>query len=288
MSGDLVVVWGNCQAEPVGALLAEPLRAHHLRVVDVPAVFLVDVEGLRRVHELVAAAAVLVTQPVRDEYSIPGCGAAQLTGMLPHGGRAVTFPVTFHAAAFPFQVNAHGGDGARVDAPLTDYHDLRALVAAERGLSVDEALAWWPVPAAPAVQEVAATSLAELQRRERELDVTVSDLVDQAGAMFTISHPTNLVLAEVARRVLGVLGLDGEVTAPAREFLGARRAPVEAAVVDALGWDAAGVAADWRVDNAEVPRADVVAAHLALYRERPDIPADSRVRYAQRLDTLGL
>ena len=85
-----VVVWGNCQAEPVAALLTEPLSRHGLRVVVVPPVFLVDQAGLSRVHDLVSRAAVLVTQPVRDEYSIPPCGAAPLTTLLPPtGGRAV-------------------------------------------------------------------------------------------------------------------------------------------------------------------------------------------------------
>ena len=283
-----VVVWGNCQAEPIATLLAEPLRGHGLEVVPVPAVYLVDAAGLRRVHEVLSTAAVLVTQPIRDEYRIPGCGAAQLAGLLPAGSRVVTLPVAFHTGTFPFQFNAHGADGARVVAPVTDYHDLRAVVAAERGLTVAEALDWWPAPDPAAVRELAAASMAELARREAGLDVTVAEAVGGPDAMFTITHPTNRLLIEMARRVLAVLELAGEVTTGPREFLGARRAPVEAAVADAFGWPSGSVHPEWQVDNRTVPLRVVLQAHLALYAERPDIVADTRARQGRRLAALGL
>ena len=283
-----VVVWGNCQAEPLATLLTEPLRRHGLEIVPVPAVYLVDAAGLRRVREVLATAAVLVTQPIRDEYRIPGCGAAQLAGLLPAGARVVTVPVAFHTGTFPFQFNAHGGDGARVVAPVTDYHDLRAVVAAERGLTVAEALDWWPAPDPAVVRELAAASTAELTRREAGLDVSVSDAVGGSGAMFTITHPTNRLLVEMASRILAVLGLPGAVTTGPREFLGARRAPVEAAVARAFGWSEESVHDDWQVDNCTVPLSAVLEAHLALYAERPDIVADTRVRSSERLTALGL
>lgn len=283
-----VVVWGNCQAEPIARLLSEPLRRHGLEVVVVPPVFLVDEPGLAHVQELVSRAAVLITQPVRDEYRIAGCGANQLAALLPPDGRCLTFPVIYHVGAFPFQVNAHGGDGERVDAPLTDYHDLRALVAAARGMGVDEAIAWWPVPCGDAVRRSSEESLARLRAREADLDVPSSDLVDDPGAMFTLSHPSNGVLAAVARRVLSALEVVDEIEVPAREFLGARRAPLEPAVVEALGWPIEAVRPDWVIDRRVVPRPEVVGAHLELYRRRPDIPTDARTRFAERLSALGV
>ena len=234
----------------------------------------------------------LVTQPVRDEYSTPGCGAAQLTSLLPADGRAVTFPVTFHVAAFPFQVSAHGADGGGVDAPLTDYHDLRILAAAERGLGVDDVLDWLPGVAgragADAVRDVAAQSLAELRRRESELDVTVSGLVDGPGAMYTMNHPANTVLVDIVRQVLAVLGLDGTVDTPKREFLGGRRTPIEPAVVSALGWPETSATDAWIIDGSPVPAREIVSAHLQLYLDRPDIVVDARRRHAERLARLSL
>ncbi len=282
-----VVVWGNCQSTPLAAMLTEPLLAHGWQVHPVPPVFEVDQAGLAEVHRLMANAAVLVTQPIKDEYRIPGCGSNQLSALLGPDAQVVTFPVTYDTSGFPYQVNAHRGDGTRIDAPLTDYHDLRTIVAAERGLSVDDALDWWPAPTPEMIRSNADASVAELHRREADLDVQVSDLL--AGpAMFTLSHPTNAVLAETARRVLSVLDVPGDIDIPTREFLGARRAPIEAPVVETLGWPDDTRHDSWIVNGAELPQREVVAAQLELYATYPDIVSDARTRFARRLELLEL
>jgi hypothetical protein len=282
-----VVVWGNCQAAPLAALITGPLAEHGWDVQAVPPVFEVDAAGLAEVQDLLSRAALLVTQRIRDEYSIPGCGSDQLTALLPPTARVITIPVTYDTSAFPYQVNAHAGDGTRVDAPLTDYHDLRAIVAAERGLDVEDAVAWWPAPTADAVRSNAEASRAELGRREAELDVTVSDLLVDP-VMFTLSHPANVVLAEVARRILRVLDLPADVVVPERQFLGDRRAPVEESVVNALGWDEEARRDGWQVLGRAVDQHELLTAQLAFYADGPDIVADARVRFAARLELLGL
>lgn len=286
----LVIVWGNCQADPLATLLGPPLEAAGWRVVHVPPVFEIDEAGLSYVQrEVLPHAAALIAQPVRDEYRIPGCGTGQLAGRLSDQARVVRIPNTFDTSAFPYQVNAHRGDGSRVDAPQTDYHDLRALVAAERGMSLADALDWWPTPSVDMVTKNAASSRAELERRELDLDVATSDLLT-GPAMFTMSHPTNTTLVAVADRILDVLDLLDlpPVEVPEREFLGARRAPVEQAVVNALGWSAEAAREDWVVDKRSVPLRDVLELHLRFYGERPDIAGDARVRFADRLALLNL
>ncbi len=282
-----VIVWGNCQSTPLAALLADPLASYGWAVRLVPPVFEIDEAGLAEVQRLLPSAAALITQPVRDAYRIPGCGSAQLIDRLGPDALAVTIPVTYDTSAFPYQVNAHAGDGSRVDAPLTDYHDLRCLVAAEQGLTVEQTLSWWPSPTPSMVTDNARASIAELERREAMLDVQVSDLL-VGPAMFTLSHPTNLTLAETARRILAVLGAPTDVVVPEREFLGARRAPVEQAVVDALDWPTEARRDTWVVDRREVPAAEVIAAHLACYAANPDIVGDARQRFADRLALLEL
>lgn len=283
-----VIVWGNCQAAPLASLLTEPLAAHGWGVIPVPAVFEVDESDLAAIQDdVLPRAAVLITQPIRDEYRIPGCGSDQLAARLPPDAPVVTIPVTYDTSGFPYQVNAHLGDGTRVDAPITDYHDLRTIVAAERGLTVDQTLDWWPAPTAAMVTTNAEASRAELQRRETDLDVHASDLL--AGpAMFTLSHPTNAVLGEIARRILAELDLPGDIQIPEREFLGARRAPVEAVVVDTLGWPDDARRDTWVVNQTALDPAAVIGAHLDFYAEHPDLITDTRRRFAARLELLDL
>ncbi len=282
-----VVVWGNCQAAPIASLLEEPVARRGWKVLTLPPVFEIDEAGLAGVQKHLASAVLLVTQPIRDEYRIPGCGSTQLAALLPDDGRTITIPVIYDSSAFPYQVNAHRGDGARVDAPVTDYHDLRTLVAAERGLSVEQAVAWWPEPDDAMVRENATRSQAELRRRESDLDVTISDQLSEP-VMWTLSHPRNTVLAEVAVRILELLDLDTGVTVPSREFVGARRAPIEPAVARALGWPNSAIRPDWIVEHRPVDLPTLLASQLPWYAERPDIAADARVRFADRLALLGL
>lgn len=54
----------------------------------------------------------------------------QVSRLGPHA-QLLTFP--FQIVAYPYQVHGHGAGGERVDAPLTDHHDLRVLVALNGG-----------------------------------------------------------------------------------------------------------------------------------------------------------
>lgn len=276
-----VVVWGNCQAPPLADLLRAPLAAHGLAVVDVPPVYLVDTQDMHRVRAILRECAVLVSQPVSDEYRVPGCGTAQLAALLPAGARLVRLPVVYDLGAFPYQARGYDGAGRRVDAPVTDYHDLRVVLAAARGGTP-------PAADDDAVRAVAASSAAELRRREAGLDVVASDLLDAPDALWTITHPTNRVLAELARRVLAVLGVPGPVAVPAREYLGQRRAPLERDVIRARGWPPDAARADWVVDATAVPSAGLLARQLAFYRERPDVVTATLARNAARLRLLGM
>lgn len=290
-TGRPVVVWGNCQAEPTADLLRAPLVAAGCEIVDVPAVFLAGEDDVRRVREVLRDAAALISQPVRDEYATPGCGTRQLAAEMPPDARLITFPVAFDTRAFPYQVNAHDGDGHRVTAPITDYHDLRIIDAAARGWSVDETLERWPQPTADAVRRTTEASRSELRRREQDIDVRVSDLLDELGprALFTITHPTNALLAAQAGRILAALGLpDDPPAAPEREYLGERRAPLEPAVARALDWPVDPDRQEWVFRGRSVPLREVIEAHLERYAQHPDVVTDSLRRHADRRALLGL
>ncbi len=290
-SGGFAVVWGNCQAAPTAELIAAPLAAAGVTVVRTPPVFEIDEAGLRSLRaDVLPRTSVLVSQPIRDEYAVAGCGTRQLAALLPADARLVTFPVVYDSSAFPFQVRGYRGDGSRIAAPLTDYHDLRAMVAAERGLGVEQAVAWWPAPTAEMVLANAARSTAELRRRERTLDVRVTDLlVSTEPPMHTLSHPTNATLAGIAGRILTALDLPGgDVVIPAREFLGAIRTPLDPAVATALGYAPQSCRSEWLIDKQTVPLAQLLDVQLDFYAGHPDVVADARVRFADRLALLEL
>ena len=283
------LVWGNCQADPLADLLTAPLAAVGIRMLRVPPVFLATADELAEVHDELSRARLLISQPVSEEYPLPGSGTAHLASLLPAEGRLVTFPVVYHVGGFPYQVHGYDEADGRVDAPITDYHDLRVVWAAAQGFSVSETLLRWPTPPADGVRAVHTASLAEIQRRERDLDVTCSALLARPHAVWTMDHPSNTVLAAIARAVLRVLDVpDDPMDVREREYLGQRRTPVEPAVAAALGWPPDGTATEWVLDGRTVPNSELLDVQLGFYRDRPDVVARTLFRAADRMHKLGL
>ena len=283
------LVWGNCQADPLADLLTAPLDAAGIEMLRVPPVFLATPAELSAVHEAVRGCRLLISQPVSEEYPLPGSGTAHLASLLPPGGRLVTFPVVYHVGAFPYQVHGYDAADGRVDAPLTDYHDLRAVRAAAQGFTVAETIARWPVPPADGIRAVHRASLAEIERREAELDVACSALLDRPGAVWTMDHPSNAVLAEIARSVLRILDLpDDTMQVRDREYLAQRRTPVEPAVAQALGWPTGDSATEWIIDGQRVPNEELLDVQLEFYRQRPDVVSRTLFRAARRMAQLGV
>ncbi|WP_353649204.1 WcbI family polysaccharide biosynthesis putative acetyltransferase [Nakamurella sp. A5-74] len=288
--GSLGFVWGNCQAESIRRMIAPVALEHGVRFVRLPPVFEMSAADVARLHALLPIAGVLVTQPVKDEYRIPGCGSRQLIEKLADSGQVVTVPSTHYEGLHPWQVHAHDEAGGSVDAPLVDYHDLRLLTAADRGWDVARAVelvaASDPDPAA--VQELSAASITELRRRTAGLDVDTVDAVIAAGAsaMWTVNHPSNAVLGALGRGVLSVLGWSGEPAVPEYEMLGRIRTPVAPAVREALHLPTAAAAQSWQIDDEPVAWEIVAEPVLELYRQRPDLVGRTLGRYRDRLAAL--
>lgn len=308
----LLVVHGNCQAESLRVLLAGPDGGGDggagpdrdggpsgaFRTVRLPPVHELAAEDLPHLHRVLAAADVLVSQPVRDGYRDLPLGTAQLAAELGtasstvRGGAArrrepvlVRFPVIRWAGLFPHQaiVRAPGAG----DPPVVPYHDLRTLVRAATGAAPRRA-------ATPAqVRAVGAQSVAQLASRERAHDtVVVSDLLVPAGAgaAHTVNHPGNPVLRGLAGRVQERLGVGAEVADPGRTLLDSVHAPLDAAVLEAWGLADGGAAArdHWLVRGEVVADEDVRRAQLAWYREHPGVVDAGLRRHAEALQLLGL
>ena len=280
----IALIWGNCQAEALRVLLAgSPTLS--LRTVRIPPVFELtraDVDHLQRLAE---RAAILLTQPVRDDYGDLPLGSDQVAAMLPTDGVVLHWPVLRFAGFHPFQAIIRDPVDGSNEPPVVPYHDLRTLASARRGVDLFDS-----EPSIAACTELTAASLAELQRREQaQCDITISDVIarPEPGDMFTINHPGNRVLVELARRVQRALDRPADATAPDRNLLGDVIAPSPAAALTALGLP--GTEDDhWTVRGSQVPARDVHDAQLAWYAEHPAVVAAGWERHQSTLRTLGL
>ena len=165
--------------------------------------------------------------------------------------------------------------------PVVSYHDLGVLLEAAGGQL--------PALRPETVLAVRDESLGQLRRREEaHSTVPVSDLftAPRFELMRTINHPGNPLWLALGQRLLEGLGLDADVTDPARPLLDSIHAPREQVVIDAYGLDSAADDA-WTVGGRRIGVDEVRAAHLAWYGEHPDAVTAGVDRHRVVLGMLG-
>ena len=258
-----LAVFGNCQAEAVRVALD---TSGALDTVRMPPVHELEEADLPHLDRLLTWVDVLVAQSVADDYRGMPLGTAQVAARLRPPARVVAAPNYFFTGLYPEQVLVRHPDVE--DPPVVPYHDVRRLARA----------AGWDGPweAPPAlVRELAADSLAELERREHaQGSLRISDVVRAAGAEAgrTVDHPGNAVLLALAGRVLEEVrpGAGAGVQDPGRVLLASVATPLSQGVLEAL--DLRGEPrAGWVVDGEAVSDDEVGAAHQEFYARHPRV-----------------
>jgi hypothetical protein len=286
-AGGFGVVAGNCQAESLRIML----DGGDLPWVRIPAVHEFTAADMPHLARVLAAAAVLVSQPIRDDYRGLPTGTRNLVEALGPGAQAVLVPVVRFAGLYPTHAIIRPPSDTSLTPPIVEYHDLRVLADAAGRLY--DTPSRRPAPASPgghAVRAVGAQSLRELRSREQQHDtVVISDLFERPTFehMRTINHPGNLVWHELAARVRSRLGHAPHSVDPGRELLDSVHAPRRADVAAAYSLDSAATAY-WRVGGRDVAEQEVREAHLAWYASHPDAVDAGLVRHAEAMRHLGL
>lgn len=284
----VLVVHGNCQAEALRVVLEHSSQTY--RTVRVPAVHELTADDVVPLQRLLARCDVLVVQPVRTGYHDLPLGTEDVRAAAARA-RMVMFPVVRDSRLRPFQALVRVPDVG--DPPVVPYHDLRtlALAASIDGSRTAPAPAGTPEVLPEGVREVALRSQEELRRREREhATLVVHDLLEGAGAeaSHTLNHPGNPVLVGLAQRVLDALE-DGSTAAdPGRTLLRSVIAPLDAAVLDALGLDTSHARCGWQVAGEPVTDEAVVEEQLRWYGRHPEVVRAGLDRHAAQLEVLGL
>ncbi|MFC9981851.1 WcbI family polysaccharide biosynthesis putative acetyltransferase [Gordonia sp. NPDC127522] len=281
----LLVVWGNCQAEAMRIVLSSSPDLPY-RTIRVPPVHELESADIPHVERLVRRAAVIVSQPVRARYRGLPIGGPDLAEMAP-AAAVVVWPVIRYGGLFPFQVIArHPAQPSAVPAAVP-YHDLRTVLAVRAGRTrFDE---WDVEVSADRFRHAAQWSVAQLEVRERRhCDVGISDILLDVGAdaAHTINHPGNRVLLTLGGRILEALGASAPVP-PSRDLLGNIRAPLERRVIDALGIQAT-PRASWAVDGAVLTEEEVHRSQMRWYAEHPEFIDAVLDRYGDLIEILGM
>ena len=275
----VALVVGNCQAESLRLML----DGGGLRTVRLPPVHELGTADLPYLAHWLARAALLITQPIRDDYRGLPLGLAQLRERLAPGARTRKVPVIRFAGLYPAHAIVRPPADPSLVPPVVAYHDLRVLAEAA-GLRTRAQVD------VPAVRAIAEHSLEQLRSREaRHGTVVVSDLfaVPSFDLMRTLNHPGNPIWTALAARVRAVLGLPEHAVDPGRPLLDSVHAPREAPVLEAWGLDEP-ERPDWVIDGRTVEAGAVREAHLSWYSRHADAVRAGLTRHADALRLLGV
>lgn len=236
------VVVGNCQASALELMLETSTAfSERFELVRFPPVHEFPAELIPELHEAVADAALVIPQRVDENYR-DGIGLGTETLARIARGSVIRWPSVYWAGYFPDLFYLRNADHTPVlDGPF-DYHDRAILGAYASGLSVAAACARLEDPELPSdAEQWAARATAELAIRGRECDVDIAPFIASRFRdellFYTMNHPTNVLLAFIAQRIIELLGLPGQVAAESMpgEVLESTFYPLHANHVRALG-----------------------------------------------------
>lgn len=290
----ICVVYGNCQAEAIRqTLMLSPDFRSRYRAVRVPPVHTVTRAQLAALRSLLKRTSIFVTQPIHDDLRSLPVGTDQMAKYLPKSARTVTYPSMYFGGFHPYQVTVHlPGQDLSIAAPVTDYHDLRFMFAAANKWDASTAFEWFETFESDPeyVRSIYDSAMASLADREASLDTEVTSEIRARGSesFFTLNHPSNPILATVARQIFDLLGVDSTSQSARHHFLDSLQAPVESSILDALGMDSTQSSEEWTVLGKRVTQSRALEAHLEWYAQNPDALAAGLRKHSSRMRLAGL
>ena len=202
------VIVSNCQGRPLGSILT---TLYEIECQDIIIVHLAKDSDAERFDACLNSADVVISQHIQDQYPCSFVRTSSLQQRL--GDRLITIPNIFYRGYTPdlryLRLRARG----TLNGPLGDYHSSILLNAWKEGEDQDIALERYNNVDLWREQysTIAEQSLAELQRRELELDIQISDCIatmqSQQQLFYSFNHPSKAMIKILADRIAEHLDL---------------------------------------------------------------------------------
>lgn len=229
-------VYGNCQADPIAALLLnnEQFKSQFEMVKFPKPVYMLKDEDWPAIHEIVSSIDLFIYQQVGNAFGAT-LSSDNLVANTKAAAICISYPSLFFNAYFPHtnylrylppQVNK-----------FSEYHDMVILEsfllhdnvseAAERANSICLDPNYY---SRKDVLQFVSNSVEELKRREDNLDTQVSQFLQEfwqdEQLFFSMNHPSRRVLLEVCKQILTLLNISGKFIPGTYEHLGETILPV--------------------------------------------------------------
>jgi hypothetical protein len=175
-----------------------------VEVIRLDPVFMMSDADKDTVYEKFAAADVILTQRISDEYNLRWIASAEVKRAF--GDKVAVWPNIYFDGYFPGVQYIYLDKWGKLLSPLGEYHFGQIHAAHAAGKSADEALEAF---AGERLFETSPDpingSLGQLRARETDVDVPISDAISDrladARQFYTPNHPVNALLATMLTRL---------------------------------------------------------------------------------------
>ncbi len=272
------LIYGNCQVEPLREILEKNGNfTKSYRFLDLEPVHLLDESDVVDLEAKIAQTDLFIHQIVSDSYQgIEQFGTNYLRSRLASGSKAIAIPGAYFTGYHPATINLKDGDGNKINEPC-DYHDVNLLYLFDKGKSVTETIEliqqedfYQP----EYVLDNLAVTLKELRRREVELDVSISDFIEQnyreQKLFHTLNHPGVLVLSYLANGILELLEIPVNNQSSQSEVLDFTAFPIYPSVAKALKLEFT-IKPQYSIKGETLSLVEAVTLFFDFYKENPEL-----------------
>jgi hypothetical protein len=204
-----ISVIGNCQIAALNPILR--MMNPSIEIVNFPAVHTLQESNRREIEENLKTADWIFTQPIGAEYPVDFVRTAHLKAAYP--GKTILWPVAYFSGYAPDWDVLRDASKDHYPGPLLSYHSSKILFAFFSGMNMPSAVQFFLGSTefdSSRYGDAVAASLNNLKSRERELNVRLSDYIEERfrdRRLFHImNHPDISVMAEIGRRLLELVG----------------------------------------------------------------------------------
>ncbi|WOT06314.1 WcbI family polysaccharide biosynthesis putative acetyltransferase [Shewanella youngdeokensis] len=276
-------VFGNCQAGPLAdILMKQPFFAAEYEYIPMPkAAYMLKQGDYDAVCSILNKVDLFIHQEVSDAFG-PLFNTKHLKTLLGPTGNSISFPSIYFSGYHPEICYLRQlGEPAK---EFSDYHDFNLVnnFLNDPSSAHAKTLAAINDPdyySSQFVLENAKNSLAELQRREQSLDITLSDFIEDNWLneilFFSMNHPNRKVLNELAARIIAKLGLVTAPIAGSFHHLSESTLPVYASVLKHIN---SHKTLALKIKDTPINTPEYLDNHLAVYNKLPKAKLQSNMK----------
>jgi hypothetical protein len=214
------VIVGNCQAQ-----LLEVIMMTHTdwKITRVPPVFTLGKEDEDAIMGVMSSADIIFAQRITDDFPVEYVRSSRISSVFDN---VISWPNLYFSGYFPDIEYCYIPNIGKLIGPLDDYHPNLVMNHYKTGKSVEDCVrAYQPEQFEILYPNPIERSLHELETREADTDTSISEYIrDTLGhrkMFFTVNHPINDLLFEMAERLMRAAGYN--ITLPRKLDYGLSR-----------------------------------------------------------------